>query len=81
MKLPRDLSGAELIKRLERLGYKRARQKGSHVTLEIVIDGRSHTLTAIITKATTTKTLSNIVKAVANHLSIEKSEIKRILFG
>jgi predicted RNA binding protein YcfA (HicA-like mRNA interferase family) len=35
MKLPRDLSGAELIKTLcEHYGYRRLNQEGSHVILE-----------------------------------------------
>jgi hypothetical protein len=33
MKLPRNLSGAQLIKTLERLGYQATRQTGSHVRL------------------------------------------------
>jgi hypothetical protein len=33
MKLPRNLSGAQLIKALEQLGYQPARQTGSHVRL------------------------------------------------
>ncbi len=35
MKLPRDLSGAELIKMLRReLGYRQINQEGSHIILE-----------------------------------------------
>jgi|SRR3972149_4929391 len=33
MKLPRNLSGAQLIKALENLGYQATRQTGSHVRL------------------------------------------------
>lgn len=33
MRLPRDISGAELVKRLERLGYRTSRQTGSHIRL------------------------------------------------
>ena len=33
MKLPRDISGAEAIRALERLGFSIARQTGSHVRL------------------------------------------------
>lgn len=33
MKLPRDISGAEAIKALERLGFSITRQTGSHVRL------------------------------------------------
>ena len=31
MKLPRDISGAELAKALERLGYRITRQTGNHL--------------------------------------------------
>jgi predicted RNA binding protein YcfA (HicA-like mRNA interferase family) len=33
MKLPRDLSGTDLVRRLERLGYSVTRQTGSHLRL------------------------------------------------
>ena len=33
MKLPRDISGAEAIKALERLGFSITRQTGSHVRM------------------------------------------------
>jgi predicted RNA binding protein YcfA (HicA-like mRNA interferase family) len=33
MRLPRDLSGSQLIKALKRLGYQPTRQTGSHVRL------------------------------------------------
>lgn len=33
MRIPRDLSGAELVKRLGRLGYETTRQTGSHIRL------------------------------------------------
>ena len=35
MKIPRDLSGADPIKRLARLGYAATRQTGSHIPLKI----------------------------------------------
>ncbi len=31
-KMPRDISGHELVKKLEKLGYKVVRQTGSHMT-------------------------------------------------
>jgi predicted RNA binding protein YcfA (HicA-like mRNA interferase family) len=34
MKLPRNVSGLQLIKALGRLGYETTRQTGSHVRLE-----------------------------------------------
>jgi hypothetical protein len=39
MRLPRDLSGADLVKRLERLGYAVTRQTGSHMRLSSQISG------------------------------------------
>ena len=33
MKLPRDLSGVEVVKALQRLGFTVARQKGSHIRM------------------------------------------------
>lgn len=33
MRLPRDLTGAELVKRLASMGYRQTRQTGSHVRL------------------------------------------------
>ncbi len=33
MKLPRDLSGTEVVKSLQRLGFTVVRQKGSHVQM------------------------------------------------
>jgi len=33
VRLPRDVSGLELIKALQKLDYKPVRQKGSHVVL------------------------------------------------
>ena len=34
MRLPRDVSGADLARRLERLGYRTTRQTGSHIRRE-----------------------------------------------
>ena len=35
MKLPRDLSGADLVKALGRIGYRVTRQTGSHIRLTL----------------------------------------------
>ena len=34
MKLPRDLSGGDVVKALNRLGFSVVRQEGSHIRLE-----------------------------------------------
>ncbi len=43
MKIPRDLSGADLIKRLARLAYAPTRQTGSHIRLTSTVQGEHHT--------------------------------------
>ncbi len=42
MKLPRDLSGAELVKGLQKVGYTITRQKGSHIRLTTQRNGEHH---------------------------------------
>jgi predicted RNA binding protein YcfA (HicA-like mRNA interferase family) len=42
MRLPRDLSGADLVKRLGRLGYCITRQTGSHIRLTSATRGEHH---------------------------------------
>ena len=42
MRLPRDVSGLRLSKRLERLGYVVTRQKGSHMRLTTTENGEHH---------------------------------------
>lgn len=42
MRLPRDLSGADLVKLLSRLGYRITRQTGSHVRLSIDHPSQHH---------------------------------------
>ena len=42
MRLPRELSGAQLIKGLRRLGYTPTRQTGSHVRLTTQRNGEHH---------------------------------------
>ncbi len=42
MKLQRDVSGAELVKALRRLGYEVNRQRGSHIRVTTQQDGEHH---------------------------------------
>ena len=42
MKLPRDLSGADLVKRLARFGYSVTLQTGSHMRLTSITNGEHH---------------------------------------
>lgn len=72
MKLPRDVSGAELIKALRVLGYKVDRQNGSHIRVTTQRGGEHHE--AIPNhNPIKTGTFSSILKSVAAHhkLSVE----------
>ena len=42
MKLPRDLSGAELAKAPSKVGYKVSRQSGSHIRLAVDLPSQHH---------------------------------------
>jgi predicted RNA binding protein YcfA (HicA-like mRNA interferase family) len=41
-KLPRDISGSEVVKKLSKLGYKTTRQVGSHIRLTTEENGVHH---------------------------------------
>jgi predicted RNA binding protein YcfA (HicA-like mRNA interferase family) len=42
MKLPRDVSGADLVRALAKLDYAETRQAGSHIRLTTQRDGEHH---------------------------------------
>jgi predicted RNA binding protein YcfA (HicA-like mRNA interferase family) len=42
MRLPRDISGVELAKKLEKYGYQITRQTGSHMRLSTMVKGEHH---------------------------------------
>ncbi len=66
MKLPRNLSGAELENALRRLGYQATRQRGSHVRVTTQTNGEHHEVIPRH-KPIRTKTLSSILKSIAAH--------------
>lgn len=75
MKLPRDLSGAELIKLLCKYhGYRRVNQVGSHVILETDLS-KHHRLAVPDHKVLRVGTLNSILRAVAEIKGIEKEAI------
>jgi predicted RNA binding protein YcfA (HicA-like mRNA interferase family) len=80
MKLPRDVSGFELIKALKRLGYVETRQSGSHIRLTSTIDGEHH-LTIPAHDPLKLGTLAAIVADIAQKMNISKDEVVPLLFG
>ncbi len=79
MRLPRDVSGDDLIKRLARVGYQESRQTGSHVRLTRMGDGEHH-ITVPRGKELRVGTLSSILREVTDHLQISRDELIRIMW-
>jgi predicted RNA binding protein YcfA (HicA-like mRNA interferase family) len=79
MKIPRDLSGKELVKKLRKLGYQPTRQVGSHIRLTTKKMGTHH-ITIPAHNPIKIGTLSNILKDIAQHFQTTKEDIlSRIL--
>ena len=79
MKLPRDLSGAELIKLLcKHIGYRRVNQEGSHVILETG-EPRQHRISVPDHAPLRIGTLNAILRAIATVKGVEKEDILRHL--
>lgn len=80
MRLPRDLSGRDLAKRLERLGYVITRQTGSHLRLTTQRGGEHH-VTIPAHEALRVGTLVTILEMVAEHCKLERTALLEQLFG
>jgi predicted RNA binding protein YcfA (HicA-like mRNA interferase family) len=78
--LPRDVSGAELAKRLEQLGYRVARQTGSHIRLTCVGPPEHH-LTIPAHDSLRVGTLAAILQAVATRHGLSQEVLVARLFG
>lgn len=77
MKLPRDLSGADLIKVIcKYFGYRRVNQEESHVILE-TDHPRQHRISIPDHSPLRIGTLNGILRAVATVKGVEKEEISR----
>ncbi len=79
MRLPRNLSGKELIKKLKKMGYVPTRQVGSHIRLTTHENGTHH-ITIPAHKPLRIGTLSSILKDIAEHFKITKEELLAKLF-
>jgi predicted RNA binding protein YcfA (HicA-like mRNA interferase family) len=80
MKLPRNLSGAQLIKALEKLEYQPTRQIGSHVRLTTP-PSKEHHLTIPLHDPLRIGTLAAILADVAAHHSMTREALIIRLFG
>lgn len=78
MKLPRDVSGQELVKALRNLGYQVTRQKGSHIRVTTEQMGQHH---EVIPNHSPIKpgTLHGILKSVASHHKLTLEDLIKAL--
>jgi predicted RNA binding protein YcfA (HicA-like mRNA interferase family) len=80
MKLPRNISGDDLIVALARLGFQPTRQRGSHVRLTTIQNGK-HDVTVPRHDPLRVGTLAAILRDVAAHFAISRDELLTQLFG
>lgn len=80
MKIPRDLSGKELIKALKAYGYEVASQNGSHIKVTTERNDQHH---IAIPNHNPVKigTLTGILSEVASHFGVSKDEVVKTLFS
>ena len=79
MKLPRGLTGAELVRNLQRLGYTVTRQTGSHIRLTCAQPFEHH-LTVPNHEPVRVGTLSSILNEVAAAHTLTREQLIEKLF-
>jgi predicted RNA binding protein YcfA (HicA-like mRNA interferase family) len=80
MKLPRDLSGADLVKALARIGYRVSRQTGSHIRVTLESPAQHH-VTIPAHDPLKLGTLAAIISDIAAHHEISRDVLLDRLFG
>ena len=82
MKLPRDLSGTEVVRRLARhYGYRVTRSRGSHMTVALTAGGDQNQVTVSRHRDVRIGTMDAITADVAAFLSLPKQAVRDTLFG
>ena len=81
MKIPRDLHGADLARRLEIYGYRVTRQSGSHIRLTRSADGGQQHLTVPAHKPLKVGTLRQILKDDASQSGSSLETIVQSIAG
>ena len=78
MRLPRDLSGAQLVKGMQRLGYSVTRQTVSHMRLTCMTPTQHH-VTIPSHGPLRIGTLAAILDSVANHHGLNRQALLKQL--
>jgi predicted RNA binding protein YcfA (HicA-like mRNA interferase family) len=81
VKLPRDLSGTDLVRLLKRYGYAQDRQTGSHVRLTARSPAGEHHITIPAHDPLRVGTLAGILSEVGGFLGMTQDQLRRELFG
>ena len=79
MKIPRNLTGKDLIRSLKKLGYLPTRQSGSHICLSTMVNGEHH-ITIPNHSPLKVGTLSAILNDIATHHGLNKAELINMIF-
>jgi len=74
MKLPRNLSGREIVNGLLRVGYESVRQKGDHVYMTTMVNGEQH-VAIPLHNPVKVGTLAAILLAVSAHVRVSREEL------
>lgn len=80
MRLPRDLTGAQLIRALSKIGYEPTRQTGSHVRLTCQTPAQHH-VTIPLHDPLRIGTLAAILAAVAEAHDLSRDELQQQILG
>jgi predicted RNA binding protein YcfA (HicA-like mRNA interferase family) len=80
MKLPRDISGMQLAVAPRKLGYQIDRQTGSHIRLTTQVPSEHH-ITVPAHNPLKIGTLSSILRAVGEHVGMDREQLINTLFG
>lgn len=74
MKLPRNVTGERLARVLERIGYERIGQRGSHLHM-MTRDHGEHHVVVPIHRPIKVGTLSSIIRDIADHQGLSRDEL------
>ena len=80
MRLPRDLTGAQLIRHLAKIGYKTTRQTGSHVRLTCELPTQHH-ITVPLHDPLRIGTLAAMLSAVAEAHGMTRDDLQSKILG